>query len=83
MEFLRDCGLSEITIGGAPAVKIAYYDTAGEALAVRFRFALETGKGRFRWKTGSKTALYGLERLDAARAAGEWGKRVSPLGVLV
>jgi hypothetical protein len=71
VEFLRDCGLSQITIGGAPAVKIAYYDTAGEELAVRFRFALETGKGRFRWKTGSKTTLYGLERLDVARAAGE------------
>jgi hypothetical protein len=71
LEFLRDCGLSQITIGGLPAVKIAYYDTAGEELAVRFRFALEPGKGRFRWKTGSKMALYGLERLDAARAAGE------------
>jgi hypothetical protein len=70
VEFLRDCGVTQIMIGGAPVVKIAYYNPAGEEFAVRFRFALEAGRGRFRWKTGSKTALYGLERLDAARAAG-------------
>jgi hypothetical protein len=69
-EFLRKCGLTEITLAGAPAVKIPYYDRNGVERAVRFRFRLDGGQGRFRWKTGSKPFLYGLERLDAAHAAG-------------
>jgi hypothetical protein len=68
--FLRDLGLTEITLAGAPAVKIPYYDRDGVERAVQFRFRLDGGQGRFRWKTGTKPCLYGLERLDAARAAG-------------
>src|SRR5439155_26729907 len=50
------------------AVRIPYRDEAGAERAVRFRLALE-GE-RFRWRTGSKPCLYGLDHLPAARAAG-------------
>lgn len=66
--FLQKIGLSEITLGGGPAVKIPYYDRDGVERAVRFRFGLDGGHGRFRWKTGTKPYLYGLERLDAANS---------------
>jgi hypothetical protein len=66
--FLRDCGLSDIVLMGRPAVRIPYLGAGGEELAVRFRIA-PTGD-RFRWKSGSKPCLYGLNRIDDAKAAG-------------
>ena len=51
-----------------PAVRIPYLGPGGELLAVRFRIALEGD--RFRWKSGSKPQLYGLNRLGEARDAG-------------
>ena len=68
LDFLRGCGLSEITYEGSPAVRVPYLGTGGEPLAVRFRIALEGD--RFRWRGGSKPQLYGLNRLDEAREAG-------------
>lgn len=68
--FLRELGLSEIRMYGAPAVRIPYRDEAGEEAAIRFRTAL-AGADRFRWKAGSKPRLYGLWRLAEARTAGE------------
>jgi hypothetical protein len=41
----------------------------GLEAAVRIRYRL-TGKKRFRWQTGSKMCLYGLDRLADARKAG-------------
>jgi hypothetical protein len=66
----RECRLSEITLGGIPVVKMPYFDEHDVERAARFRFCLEAGSGRFKWKTGTKAMLYGLQRLPAARAAG-------------
>jgi hypothetical protein len=68
LDFLRSCGLSQITYEGFPAVRVPYFGTGGELLAVRFRIASEGD--RFRWKGGSKPQLYGLNRLAEAREAG-------------
>src|SRR5215207_5214109 len=68
LNFLRGCGLSEITYEGRSAVRIPYLGPSGELLATRFQIALEGD--RFRWKMGSKPQLYGLNRLSAARDAG-------------
>ncbi len=66
---LRCFGLSQITIGGVPAVRIEYRDGSGAETASRFRFALQ-GKGeRFKWRRGTKPTLYGLDRLADARSA--------------
>jgi hypothetical protein len=46
----------------APAVRIPYRDHNGDEKAVRFRTHL-TGGNRFRWKSGAKPFLYGLDRL--------------------
>jgi len=49
-------------------VTIPYYGEGGETLAVRSRLAL-TG-GRFRWRSGDKVHLYGLDRLSIAHERG-------------
>ena len=66
--FLRECGLSDVVIIDRPAVRIPYLGSAGEQLAVRFRIAADGD--RFRWKSGSKPCLYGLNRIVDARDAG-------------
>jgi hypothetical protein len=66
--FLRDCGLSDTVLGGRSAVRIPYFGVNGEELAVRFRIAMDGD--RFRWKSGSKPGLYGLNRIANARTAG-------------
>jgi hypothetical protein len=68
-EFLREIGLQTIKLQGAQVVKIPYYSETGEEIAMRYRLALN-GDMRFRWRAGSKAALYGLQRLKAARDAG-------------
>jgi hypothetical protein len=60
IEFLKSCGLSEMTYEGATALRMPYLGVGGEALAVRFRIALEGD--RFRWKSGTRPCLYGLNR---------------------
>jgi hypothetical protein len=57
-----------VILAGRSAVRIPYLGTGGEELAVRFRIALQGD--RFRWKSGSKPCLYGLNRVGDARAAG-------------
>lgn len=70
IESLKRWGLSQITIGGAPVVKIEYRDAAGNETGSRFRHAMD-GKGeRFRWRNGTKPTLYGLDYLGDAIAAG-------------
>lgn len=65
IDFLKTCGLSEFTFDCKPAVRIPYLGEDGEQTAVRFRIALEGD--RFRWKSGTKPCLYGLNRLSDAR----------------
>lgn len=69
LDFLKACLVSEITYQGFPALRIPYLDPAGSEIAVQFRIAL-SGDDRFRWKTGSKPCLYGLQRLREARERG-------------
>jgi hypothetical protein len=66
---LLDFGLSDVAINGTPAVRIPYRDAEGAEPAIRLRLALK-GDQKFRWKTGSKPCLYGLWRLDRAKAFG-------------
>jgi hypothetical protein len=68
VDFLRECGLSDMVLASQPAVRIPYLGPGGEELAVRFRIALD-GDG-FRWKSGCKPRLYGLNRIGDARAEG-------------
>ena len=70
IEFLRSLGLTEITYLGAPAIRIPYYGVSGGESAVRFRTTLEKAPNRFRWRSGAKVCLYGLNRLIDARKAG-------------
>lgn len=67
--FLAELGVSTFHLDGVPAVRVPYRTPDGVTVAVRQRLAL-TGRDRFRWRSGDKPTLYGLDRLDAARAAG-------------
>jgi hypothetical protein len=69
IDFLKTCGLSEITYDHKSAVRIPYLGEDGEQTAVRFRIALDGD--RFRWKSGTKPCLYGLNRLSDARREGQ------------
>jgi hypothetical protein len=68
IEWLRELGLTQIYVGGTPAVHMPYRDELGIAGAARFRLAME-GEHRFRWRTGSKLCLYGLWRLVEMRSS--------------
>lgn len=74
VDFLVGLGLSDVNYLGRPAIRMPYPGADGTEGPVRFRLAL--GKGadgtddRFRWKSGSKLQLYGLNRLGAARRDG-------------
>lgn len=63
---LREFGLGDVTFAGAPAVRMPYWDAAGNATAIRFRTALVKADpdNRFRWQKGARTSLYGLWRLQ-------------------
>lgn len=72
-ERLRSFGLSDLSYLGKPAVRIPYHDGAGNDGPVRYRLRLDKGADaddRFKWKTGSKLCLYGLDRLPLARERG-------------
>ncbi len=66
VEFLTSLGLSNCFYLSSPAVRIPYLAQDGQELAVRFRIGL-SGEDRFRWKSGSRPALYGLNRLDRSK----------------
>jgi len=71
IDFLQGLGLSDFSYLSVPAIRIPYMLQDGSEGPVRFRLAL--GKGpdaRFKWKTGSKVQLYGLNRLAAAQRDG-------------
>jgi hypothetical protein len=68
IKFLKTCGLLEFTYDHKPAIRIPYFGVAGEELAVRFRIGLDGD--RFRWKSGTKSCLYGLHRLHDAQKEG-------------
>lgn len=70
VEFLHSLGISQIHLQGQPALRIPYMDASGNEVAVRFRLALE-GESKFRWRSGARPCLYGLQRLDDARKAGQ------------
>ena len=62
-------GCRRFTYDRKPAVRIPYLGEGGEEIAVRFRIALSGD--RFRWKSGTKPCLYGLNRLAEAKKAGQ------------
>lgn len=67
VDFLQSLGLGDFSYMASPAIRIPYLLQDGSEGPVRFRLAL--GKGpdqRFKWRTGSKIQLYGLNRLAAA-----------------
>jgi hypothetical protein len=73
VEYLKKLGLRDAKYQDSQTVRIPYYSPDGSETAVRFRLALEkSGEGdlRFRWRGGSKTSLYGLERLEEVRKVG-------------
>jgi hypothetical protein len=73
VEFLKGLGLLDVTYSGSPAIRIPYRNREAQEIAVRFRLALEKGEQgdeRFRWRSGSRTLLYGLWRQEGARGAG-------------
>jgi hypothetical protein len=72
VDVLKSMGCSDVKYAGGHAVRMIYPKPDGTAGATRYRIALEKppqGGDRFRWKTGSKVQLLGLDRLTAAREA--------------
>jgi len=68
VDYLEGIGLSTFYYSGKPFTRIPYFDCDGNECAVRLRLALE-GENRFRWKRGTKPALYGLWLLNRAHEA--------------
>jgi len=66
---LKALGLSDHSDARGAYVRIPYFSETGKEIAVRQRFELD-GPNRFRWRTGAKPFLYGLDRLAEARAKG-------------
>jgi hypothetical protein len=66
LSLLGELGLYEFTLNGKRVVAIPYQDATGTTVAVRFRLSLD-GEVKFKWRSGSKTMLYGLWRLSQAR----------------
>ena len=69
-DFLKQQGLVGIHRQGVPTVKIPYFGSDREEIAVRFRLSMKKDDQRFAWRTGSKPCPYGLWRLEDARDAG-------------
>ncbi len=73
VEYPKKLGLRDAKYQGSQALRIPNYSPEDSETAVRYRLALEKsseGDLRFKWRSGSKTSLYGLERLEEARKAG-------------
>jgi hypothetical protein len=69
VDFLRGLGLHDDTYLRLPAVRIPYLAADGTELPPRWRVSL-TAKKKVVSGRGSKTNLYGLNRLSEARTAG-------------
>lgn len=71
--FLKSVGLEDFKYFGKPSVVIPYKNVHGQETARRYRLELHKQDGadnRFKWKSGSKTCLYGLWRLaDTKKSA--------------
>ena len=69
VEYLKEIGLSQISLSSHPVLRIPYFDENGHEIAIRFRTALKKNEmdNRFRWKKGSKPCPYGLWKLEIAR----------------
>src|SRR5262249_55008094 len=63
IKFLEELGIGDVSYAGRPAIRIPYHDRAGAVVAVRFRLGFD-GPNKFRWKSGTKVAPYGLDRLS-------------------
>ncbi len=73
VELLKELGLSDIHYSGKPAIRVPYFEEDGSEGAVRLRLALEKSPqrdDRFRWRKGSRPALYGLWRMERIKEAG-------------
>lgn len=74
VDWLKKQGLSDRRHQYGPAIRMVYHAPDGSEAAVRFRTALEKAEdgpdNRFRWRSGSKVMLYGLERLEKIKEAG-------------
>jgi hypothetical protein len=73
VEFLKQLGVAEVLYLGKPAVRIPYFRQDGTEGTARYRIQMEktSPDNRFRWKKGTKTFLYGLNRLADYRSGGE------------
>ena len=66
--FLRALDLTEIRYLNGPALRIPYFDRAGNEVAVRIRRFMDKDSDRdrrFAWRKGDKPRLYGLWRIGA------------------
>lgn len=63
VDFLQGLGIQENKFKGIPQIVIPYHDEGGNQTAVRHRTSLD-GKKKFKWRSGDKVSLYGLERLN-------------------
>ena len=64
-KLLRDAGLRNAPSG----VVIPYYSVSGELHSHRYRLNTDT-EPRFRWASGSRICLYGLDRLESIKRVG-------------
>ena len=71
VDFLTQLGVSERKYYGRNSLRMAYFDESGLEIAKRFRIALY-GDDKFRWASGSKVMLYGLESLLRPAGLGMW-----------
>ena len=71
VDFLKKLGLSEISYGGAPAVRIPAFGEDRREMSVQFRIALSAKGDTFRFKSGCKPAPWGTDCLADIRKAGE------------
>ena len=67
--FLASLGLRDTRLRDRNAVRLPYLTEDGSESDIRYRLAL-TGDARFRWRTGAKASLYGLQRLADVHRAG-------------
>ena len=71
VQFLKDNGIREEDDGrGGRRIVIPYLDEGGNEVAIRYRNSLTHERFTFTWRKGDKPTLYGLELIEAARAAG-------------
>lgn len=68
---LAENGVRDQTYQKNPAIRIPYYGTDGTEIAVRYRVSLKD-EPKFKWKSGAKTTLYGLQHLAKIRATNQF-----------